>query len=377
MKALVLAAAILCLIAASALAIVVPSVPRMIPYQGRLTDAGGNPLTGAYLVRFQIYNAPAAGITLWDNGFRKINVAAGLFTYNLGDSTVLPYSIFTSDTNVWLGITVGADPEISPRTKLNSVPYAYKASTADTAGYSRFAGSAFDEAGFAASNTTGSVLISTVDTTLNFVTFSPPANGYVLVISEAEFNAATAGTYLGCSMVRNGSYTLEFFDWDPGDVDGWFDLTQTKVSTDTVTAGNLYTYALHAHMNVGTATAFNARVIVVFFPKRYDVLIKPFSGNGGISAGLNNLLGAAGLRPNETAGVRTPRPAGGGESGRRNSDRSRRQREANWTPGLGGLRQKFSRRPDQPTIPGNELREASCPPHSELISERKVERKRT
>ncbi|HOY60129.1 MAG TPA: tail fiber domain-containing protein [Verrucomicrobiota bacterium] len=122
------------LIVACAAALALAAVPTTFTYQGRLTtSAGANVPDGSYLIRFVIYNAPTEGVVLWDNGYRHVTVIGGLFAYTLGDSTALPSTLFTGDTTRYLGIKVGADPEIIPRVKLNTVPFAFKALFADTA----------------------------------------------------------------------------------------------------------------------------------------------------------------------------------------------------------------------------------------------------
>ena len=125
-------AALLLVILAATLTLA--AVPMTFTYQGRLTTpAGASVPDGNYLIQFVIYNAPTGGTVLWNNGYRTVPVTGGLFTYNLGDSTVLPLSLFPSDTARYLGIKVGADPELVPRVKLGSVPFAFKAFYADTA----------------------------------------------------------------------------------------------------------------------------------------------------------------------------------------------------------------------------------------------------
>lgn len=113
--------------------------PRLISYQGRLTDASGVPLAdGAKGVRFIIWNDPTAvapANELWNSGPVTVTTTDGLFAVNLGQSpmTALDPAIFT-DTLLWLGISVGADPEISPRTRLVSSPYSLSAEYADSSG---------------------------------------------------------------------------------------------------------------------------------------------------------------------------------------------------------------------------------------------------
>jgi hypothetical protein len=82
-----------------------------------------------------MYDAASAGNVLWSSGFRQINVTDGLFSYNLGDSVAFPDSLFLNYSDIWLGVKVGANPEMSPRTRLASSAYAIKSRHADTAGF--------------------------------------------------------------------------------------------------------------------------------------------------------------------------------------------------------------------------------------------------
>ena len=109
------------------------TVPQTISYQGRLTDAAGDPAPDvAVLVNFTIWDASTAGTALWNSGFQAIIPAAGLFNYALGSNVALPDNLF-SDTIRYLGITIGTDPELTPRERFRTVPYAYQALRADTA----------------------------------------------------------------------------------------------------------------------------------------------------------------------------------------------------------------------------------------------------
>ncbi len=109
------------------------ATPNTINYQGRLTDAAGDPVAdGGNLIKFVIYDAALGGASLWSSGFQNVATVNGLFTYDLGSNVALPDGLFT-DTGRYLGITVGIDPEISPRSQLETSAYAYHALRADTA----------------------------------------------------------------------------------------------------------------------------------------------------------------------------------------------------------------------------------------------------
>ena len=89
----------------------------LISYQGRLTDDGGNPITGPQAMTFTIYDG--AGASKWTESHPAVQVSEGLFNVILGSQSALPDSVFTGEDR-YLGITVSGDPEISPRTLFTS-----------------------------------------------------------------------------------------------------------------------------------------------------------------------------------------------------------------------------------------------------------------
>ena len=91
----------------------------LISYQGRLTDDGGNPITGSQAMTFTIYDG--AGVSKWTESHGSVQVDDGLFDVILGSQSALADTVFTGDDR-YLGIIVGGDPEITPRTLLTSAP---------------------------------------------------------------------------------------------------------------------------------------------------------------------------------------------------------------------------------------------------------------
>jgi hypothetical protein len=91
----------------------------LINYQGRLTDDGGNPVTGTPSMTFTIYDG--IGVSKWTEAHPSVQVDNGLFNVILGSQVVLPESVFNGEDR-YLGITVGGDPEISPRILMAAVP---------------------------------------------------------------------------------------------------------------------------------------------------------------------------------------------------------------------------------------------------------------
>jgi len=103
-------------------------IPKLINYQGMLTDNSGNPLDGSYSIIFKIYNAESSGTKKWEETQSSVSVANGLFNVILG--SVTPINLDFSE-DYWLDITV--DGETMPtRLKFTSIGYAYRAMVADS-----------------------------------------------------------------------------------------------------------------------------------------------------------------------------------------------------------------------------------------------------
>jgi len=98
------------------------TVASKISYQGRLTDAGGNPLDGNYNLVFQLWDDATAGSQLGsDIAKNNVPVSNGLFTVDLD----IPQDAFNGQA-LWLQINVNGQV-LSPRQELLPVPYAFYA----------------------------------------------------------------------------------------------------------------------------------------------------------------------------------------------------------------------------------------------------------
>jgi hypothetical protein len=110
-------------------------VPAIINYQGMLTDASGDTVVdGDYSIGFALYDV-AAGATARRSETQTVTVSGGIYNVRLGEVTPLSASIFSGD--LYLGVNVASDGEMTPRQQLTSVAYASKAADAATLeGYS-------------------------------------------------------------------------------------------------------------------------------------------------------------------------------------------------------------------------------------------------
>jgi len=117
-------------------------IPKVINFQGKATDMGGNPLnsdaTHVYNLTFRIYNheiagdpnAPGDPNRKWTETHNNVQIINGIFQTLLGSVTALDLPF---DEDYWISVAVNADGEMIPRTRLASVGYAYTAKEAEHA----------------------------------------------------------------------------------------------------------------------------------------------------------------------------------------------------------------------------------------------------
>jgi len=106
-------------------------IPKLINYQGMLTDNSGSPLTDTVDITFIIYDdpGPTGGNIKWDEIQYDVPVINGLFNVILGSEN--PINLDFSE-DYWMEITVGG--QMMPgRLRFTSVGYAYRALIADSA----------------------------------------------------------------------------------------------------------------------------------------------------------------------------------------------------------------------------------------------------
>lgn len=114
---------LLIIIALTSINIFGQEIPKQIDYQGVLkTSAGVIVPDGNYPLTFKIYNDPTGGTALWSEA-QTVAVANGIFSAHLGSTT--PITTVPFNRIHFLGITLGTEPELSPRTMLTPSPYSF------------------------------------------------------------------------------------------------------------------------------------------------------------------------------------------------------------------------------------------------------------
>src|SRR5215469_16376083 len=124
------------------------TVPRLVNFSGALNDSTGKPVTGNVTLTVSLYAEQEGGSPLWMETQTVQVDDQGRYGLLLGATQPngLPMDLFTSGTAKWLGIESalpGAGEQ--PRVLLVGMPYALKASDANTLG--GLPASAFVQAG--------------------------------------------------------------------------------------------------------------------------------------------------------------------------------------------------------------------------------------
>jgi hypothetical protein len=87
------------------------TIPRMLSYQGKLTDTLGQPVpNGDYSVAFKLYTVPSGGAAFW-NETQTVTTKGGLFGVLLGTGT--PIGAIPDGGALYLGMAVGGGAELA------------------------------------------------------------------------------------------------------------------------------------------------------------------------------------------------------------------------------------------------------------------------
>ena len=281
-------------------------VPPIINYQGRLTDAGGTPLTGSYALTFAIFDVSVGGTALWSEAHTAVSVDDGLFSVMLGSSTPLPADLFASPAR-FLGIKIGLDPELTPRTRIVSVGYSFSSTFSDTAEFAHNTlsnASGWTDTGpsVVLTNPSDNVGIGTtplyelhvlgqvISGSANLApggnsTISGgsdnEANGQYSVIAGGRFNVAA----LGYSTIGGGD--RNHADSDRSTIAGGED--NYTGSSFTAIGGGWFNRALSPYVAIGGGSLNSAQGENAWIGGGYgDTVIAPF---GGIACGFDNQAG--------------------------------------------------------------------------------------
>jgi hypothetical protein len=129
------------------------SPPERLSYQGVLRTNAGAPFSGNVDMTFRIYTTATGGTAIWEEVYddaaappanHNVTVTNGLFSVQLGDYEHVPTytgsfgEVFTR-TDLWLGVQVATDLEMTPRVKIASSGFALNSSSLAGKPASRYA----------------------------------------------------------------------------------------------------------------------------------------------------------------------------------------------------------------------------------------------
>jgi microcystin-dependent protein len=111
------------------------TTPQLISFQGLLADSLGQPLPDGdpVHIRFAFYGQESGGQPYLSVLQEDVATDEGRFALLIGSGTITPGTeasladVFQKHGEVWLGMEVGGDGEMTPRTRIGSVPYAVRA----------------------------------------------------------------------------------------------------------------------------------------------------------------------------------------------------------------------------------------------------------
>ena len=109
------------------LILIVSALPRVINYQGKLTNTDGTGVNGALPMVFRLFTSEEGGYPIWEET-DTVSVTNGLFSVFLGNAVPFPDTV-DFHTQYWLEVEVNGET-MSPRERLVSAPYALYSSRA-------------------------------------------------------------------------------------------------------------------------------------------------------------------------------------------------------------------------------------------------------
>jgi hypothetical protein len=99
-----------------------------ITYQAKLKDTAGDDIEGPVTVGFRIYDTVSGSTVMWGET-QALTATKGVISVELGKVNPLPENLF-NNPELYIGITVTGDPEMTPRSRLVSTWKAMSASKA-------------------------------------------------------------------------------------------------------------------------------------------------------------------------------------------------------------------------------------------------------
>ena len=273
----------------------VVGINHQINFQGKLVNLNGTNVTdGTYSIVFSIYNVASGGVAIWTETQASTSVTNGIFQINLGSVTPLPGSVDFNTDNIYLGMKVGADAEMTPRIQFTSVPQAFnseKLGGLDKTGFIQNQTGSTQTADFKISGT------GNIGTSLTTPLLQAASATALTITGNA---ASTWSTSAGNIVLQAGSGTISFGSTTSLTASGALSIT-SAAGANAITLDSGSTGAV----NVGTGTS--AKTITLGNATgATGVVIN--SGTGNIALNGNTTI-SAGSYISLVGGITSTRPA--------------------------------------------------------------------
>lgn len=108
------------------------ALPHSVMQEGLVLDPQNRPVDGVHALRVRLYDRPVGGVPVFDERHPDVEFFEGYYAIAIGAVEDLPPDLFLAP-NLWLGLTIDAGPELTPRTPLMHVPSALTAEIARNA----------------------------------------------------------------------------------------------------------------------------------------------------------------------------------------------------------------------------------------------------
>jgi hypothetical protein len=251
---------ILFIVAFSSIVSFSQTIPQTLNYQGVLKDGSGVILpNGNYSITFKLYNSANGGSALWTET-KSINLLDGVFATQLGSTTpiTLPFT-----ESYYLGVTVAAGSELTPRFPLSSVPYSFMSLNVPD----------------------GSITATKI------------ANGEVVKSLNGLKDAVTLVAGSNVTITPNGNNLTISSAGGGGGIGGSGITNYIPIFSGTTTIGNSSIFQSGLNIGIGTTNP-GAKLEIIGDAKIHSLTI----GRGGSNIGTNSAFGNAALG-NNTSGV--------------------------------------------------------------------------
>ncbi|MDP4219632.1 MAG: hypothetical protein Q8896_04280 [Bacteroidota bacterium] len=107
-------------------------IPRVLSYQGIVTDNTGRPIPdGNHTITFNLYTFPSGGTAIFTET-QSDAITRGVLSAMIGSQTAIPGHV-QFDSAYFLGISIDGGAELTPRTLLTAAPYALNSAFAQNA----------------------------------------------------------------------------------------------------------------------------------------------------------------------------------------------------------------------------------------------------